>query len=96
MEEKEEILRSWEEMIKSCKSSGLTVSEWCRENGINIKTYYRRMRKLRQAKEVHTIVPISMPTCKGEIKIQTAGFTLELPADIPAQTLCMVIGALKC
>lgn len=54
------------------------------------------MKKLRGAKEVHSIVPISMPSCSGEIKIQTAGFTLELPADILAQTLCMVIGMLKC
>jgi hypothetical protein len=37
MKEKEEILRGWEEMIKSCKNSGLTVSGWCRESGINIK-----------------------------------------------------------
>jgi L-serine deaminase len=91
MKEKEEILRSWEEMIKSCKNSGLTVSEWCRENGINIKTYYYRMRKLRRAKEVRTIVPISMPCSNGEIKIQTARFTFELPLDVLPETLRMVI-----
>lgn len=30
----------WAERIRQCSESGLTVSEWCRENGINPKTYY--------------------------------------------------------
>lgn len=27
----------WTERIRKCSESGLTVSEWCRENGINLK-----------------------------------------------------------
>ena len=35
----------WAEIIKACQSSGMTVKAWCLENGINIKSYYYRLRK---------------------------------------------------
>ncbi len=40
-------LREWAGMVAECQSSGLTVREWCRENGIAPKTYYYRLRKVR-------------------------------------------------
>ena len=41
-------LQEWAEQIKVCKQSGLTVREWCKENGIYIKTYYDRMKRVRE------------------------------------------------
>lgn len=38
----------WAERVKECQSSGLAVAEYCRRNGINIKTYYYHLRKLRE------------------------------------------------
>ena len=59
-------LRQWTEMIQQRKESGLTVSQWCTENGVNIKTYYYRLQKVRQAMcketERHDIVPV----CESE------------------------------
>lgn len=46
----------WAERIQWCIESGLTVSEWCRENGINLKTYYYHLRKLR--KEICEQIPV--------------------------------------
>ena len=58
-------LRQWAEMIQQRKESGLTVSQWCTENGVNIKTYYYRLQKVRQAMcketECHDIVPVCEP-----------------------------------
>ena len=34
-------LQEWETRIRECRSSGKAVTEWCRENGISAKTYYR-------------------------------------------------------
>lgn len=34
-------LQEWEGRIRECRSSGKTVGGWCREHGINAKTYYR-------------------------------------------------------
>ena len=40
-------LRQWGDMIQSRQESGLTVDAWCEKNGINKKTYYYRLRKVR-------------------------------------------------
>ena len=37
---KEVKLSKWAEMVRKRNESGLTVTDWCKENGINLKTYY--------------------------------------------------------
>ena len=34
-------LSEWSERIRVCRSSGIPVKNWCEENGINVKSYYR-------------------------------------------------------
>ena len=38
-------LQEWEQQIEEQKTSGLSVQEWCRQNGIAAKTYYYHLRK---------------------------------------------------
>ena len=38
----------WIDRIKECKSSNMTVTAWCEENDINVKTYYYWMRKIKR------------------------------------------------
>ena len=38
----------WTERIRSCRGSGIPAAKWCEENGINIKTYYYWMRKIKR------------------------------------------------
>ena len=33
------MLEEWEKQVIDCRSSGLPVKEWCRQNGVNDKTY---------------------------------------------------------
>ena len=40
-------LRQWACMVEDCQSSGMTVREWCRENGVAPKTYYYRLKQVR-------------------------------------------------
>ena len=59
--------REWKEQIQECQNSGLTVKEWCSNNGINISTYYSRLRIVREEilsrkPELHSIVPVSLST----------------------------------
>ena len=42
-------LEEWSGMLQQRKESGLSVKEWCREQGLAEYTYYYRLRKLRQA-----------------------------------------------
>ena len=39
-------LREWAEAIQNCRSSGLPVRAWCRQEEINASTYYRWEREL--------------------------------------------------
>lgn len=59
-------LNQWAEMVQLRNESGLTVSKWCDQNGVNVKTYYYRLKQVRQALcnevEQHDIVPVR-PVC---------------------------------
>ena len=39
-------LQEWAAAIQECRSSGLSVRQWCRERGITPTTYYRWEREL--------------------------------------------------
>ena len=41
-------LKEWADQIAECQSSGQTIREWCREHDIAPKTYYYRLRKVRE------------------------------------------------
>ena len=36
----------WKQRIIECRSSGLSVKEWCKERGLDFTTYYRWERKI--------------------------------------------------
>lgn len=42
-------LKQWSSMVQECQSSGLTVNAWCEGQGIKPKTYYYRLKKVREA-----------------------------------------------
>lgn len=42
-------LQHWSNLMREAKSSGLSNRGWCRENGIQEKTFYYWQRKLREA-----------------------------------------------
>ena len=41
-------LCEWTAQIEAQQASGMSVQAWCAENGINEKTYYYRLRKVRE------------------------------------------------
>jgi len=40
-------LQKWSAQIKAQQTSGMTVRQWCAQNGINSKTYYYYLNKVR-------------------------------------------------
>lgn len=45
---KDAVRKSWEEKIVKFKESGQSQSQWCRENGVNLRTFnvwYNRLKK---------------------------------------------------
>ena len=41
-------LREWNQMVKHCQESGLTVNEWCRQNNLKPTCYYYRLEQIRK------------------------------------------------
>jgi hypothetical protein len=41
-------LKEWALQIKECQESGLSVVDWCAQNGVGYKNYYYRLRKVRE------------------------------------------------
>ncbi len=39
--------KKWRDMYEAYLSSGQTVTEWCAENGVAKKTFYYRLRQIR-------------------------------------------------
>ena len=39
-------LAKWRERVRECRNSGLRIYEWCKQNGLNDKTYYKWQREI--------------------------------------------------
>ncbi|MDR2570138.1 MAG: hypothetical protein LBD23_07545 [Oscillospiraceae bacterium] len=42
-------LQEWASLIKEQNNSGQTIREWCKEQGLAVKTYYYRRDRVREA-----------------------------------------------
>ena len=55
-------IKQWTGRIQEYRISGMTLKAWCETNGINIKTYYYWLHKIRtkvcDETETHVIVPL--------------------------------------
>lgn len=72
----------WARQYEEQQASDLSVTEWCKENGINPSTYYHRLRKIREVfcdkyvepietrepsqSEKTSIVPLKNPVVKAD------------------------------
>lgn len=89
--------KEWEEQIREQTSSGLTAKEWCRQNNINVKTYYYHLRRVREKlceQRTQEIIPVSIGSEKpgaNEIRMEKNGLQISLPSDVPAETLTALV-----
>ena len=85
-------LSQWEEVIKEQQESGKTVAAFCSEKGISPKTYYYRLRKIResicksisQKQPVIAEIPLAVPEkATGGIRITTRKGTMDISEASP-------------
>lgn len=89
----------WAEQVQACQSSGIPAAQWCRENGINLKTYYYHLQKVREkACEQIPVAITSLPEKnESSVTVRNAnGLTAEIADGTSAATIEAVIRALKC
>lgn len=65
-------LAEWAEMVRSCKNSGLTVQTWCREHGLNEKTYYHRQIQVAMRCRERCVGRQSLPKLGRQQSLQTS------------------------
>ena len=99
-------LNNWQRMYEEYIASGQTVRQWCADNNITPKTYYYRLRKLREdalKQEQHDIVPVrdsveetkATTASAGVIRINGCGISAELPQDISPELLTALLKGLS-
>ena len=54
-------MQKWSQRVAECRSSGVTVSQWCAEQGINPKTYYNWQKKVFVAMTEQQEIQIEQP-----------------------------------
>ena len=100
---KQERLENWTTRIMACRSSGMTVRAWCRENGLSEKTYYYWQRRLFQAlSEQQTVyktafAEVTTPVCSGSVAVtvRIAGAVADIHPGADAATVETVLRILK-
>ena len=100
---KQERLENWTTRIMACRSSGMTVRAWCRENGLPEKTYYYWQRRLFQAlleqQKVHetAFAEVTPPVCSGNVAVtvRIAGAEADIHAGADAAIVETVLRILK-
>ena len=96
-------LKHWAEMVRQRNESGLSVSQWCRQNGVNQKTYYYRLNRVRKALcaevETHEIVPVGtepdIASSHEQISLSVGNVVVSLPDDFNADTLKRLLELLR-
>ena len=89
-------LQEWAAQIEAQQASGLTVQQWCMENGVNPKTYYYHLKKVREQflDSSPAIVPLNVPQQSADIRIEKNGLQISLPANISPDTLLALVQTL--
>ena len=91
-------LENWAAEVESCTASGLTIQQWCGENGMSPKTYYYHLRKVRELviESAPAIVPLNNKVVSSEkIEISDGEINVSLPSDMNIESLSAVIRVLK-
>lgn len=93
-------LSAWSAQIAACRSSDLSVSEWCKENGVKPSTYYKWQKtvyelteKGRQAQFAEICVPVNSQSHVATLHIN--GIELDIMSGIDSETLKTVCTVLK-
>ena len=68
MAKHESMINVWRERVRECKTSGLTVAEWCEKNHINKKTYFYWQKQVWDH-EINTMAPDQPAQFLAEIRI---------------------------
>ena len=92
-------LALWAERVSTCRNSGLSVKDWCRENGVCDQTYYKWQLKLLAAVEEQqhvqfAAVPVSV-SGRAVAAVEYRELRVEVYAGADRETLTALLQAVR-
>ena len=99
----EQNLVLWSKQVEACNSSGLSVTQWCKENNIPVSTYWNRQRKVFESfteRSEKSFVEVSVQpkiktTDSVAVTINSANFTVDIHSGADEDTITAVLRAMK-
>ena len=96
-------LVEWSRRVEACRSSGLPVGQWCRENGIAVSAYFSWQRKVfRALQEVREVTFAEVPIiehpqpCEHIVAaIEVSGVRIQVYGGADEATLLVILRAAK-
>ena len=96
-------LAEWSRRVEACRNSGLSVGQWCQENGIAVSTYFSWQRKVFQAlKEAREVTFAEVPVMErsqlsGHIvaAMEVSGVRIQVYEGADGATLQAILQAVK-
>lgn len=101
---------NWKRMYEEYQRSGMKVNDWCVIQGLSVKTFYYRLKVIREEMlnetNQHDIVPVmkcktempsDMSTTKSDEKIHINGngIEIELPTTISAELMTAILREIR-
>ena len=101
---------NWKRMYEEYQRSGMKVNDWCVMQGLSVKTFYYRLKVIREEMlnetNQHDIVPVmkcktemptDMSTTKSDEKIHINGngIEIELPTTISAELMTAILRGMR-
>ena len=98
----EQNLSLWASQVEECNNSGLSVSSWCKENGIKISTYLNRQKKVYEAytqksnpQFIEVSVEPEINVSSPMISLKRNDFTIDINNGADENTITAVLRAMK-
>ena len=95
-------LAQWAQVVSQCRDSGVSVRQWCQENGVNVSSYYKWRRKVYAAAQAQRersfveVTPVHPAAVIGvAVTLRIAGAELEIHNGADAATVEVVLRAVK-
>ena len=78
-------LELWIGRIKECRSSGMTVSDWCNINDVSNKSYYYWMRKIKR--EAFNSLPVESKNRTATTSVTSPFAEVQIPNIKPTSAI---------
>ena len=95
-------LAQWAQVVSQCRDSGVSVRQWCQENGVNVSSYYKWQRKVyaaAQAQQERSFVEVTpghpAAVIGVAVTLRIAGAELEIHNGADTGTVEAVLRAVK-